>query len=194
MAATKAELLLSALQISDPLSCFPPPLSPLEGYSKLEELQMLLQNAAAGGSLLAASAAEGAGLLSGDPGRVRRLFVGPPGPAESPPSHSSPHPSGLQRSLLLRAVELSLQWQQPVGGASAQLVHRFGQHGGSFPFILQPLFLFNVSHIIGDIIVISDPAKLHPDQLWLWRCCLGLLYDTNVYHCRLWLRPPPPAP
>ncbi|KAE8287805.1 Early growth response protein 1 [Larimichthys crocea] len=68
MAATKAELLLSALQISDPLSCFPPPLSPLEGYSKLEELQMLLQNAAAGGSLLAASAAEGAGLLSGDPG------------------------------------------------------------------------------------------------------------------------------
>lgn len=68
MAATKAELLLSALQISDPLSCFPPPLSPLDGYSKLEELQMLLQNAAAGGSLLAASAAEGAGLLSGDPG------------------------------------------------------------------------------------------------------------------------------
>uniref|UniRef100_A0A4W6DLC8 Uncharacterized protein n=1 Tax=Lates calcarifer TaxID=8187 RepID=A0A4W6DLC8_LATCA len=68
MAATKAELLLSALQISDPLAGFPPPLSPLDGYPKLEELQMLLQNAAAGGSLLAASAAEGAGLLSGEPG------------------------------------------------------------------------------------------------------------------------------
>ncbi|XP_040906777.1 early growth response protein 1-like [Toxotes jaculatrix] len=68
MAATKAELLLSALQISDPLAGFPPPLSPLEGYPKLEELQMLLQNAAAGGSLLAASAAEGAGMLSGEPG------------------------------------------------------------------------------------------------------------------------------
>ncbi|XP_029925262.1 early growth response protein 1-A-like [Myripristis murdjan] len=67
MAATKAELLLSALQISDPLAGFPPPLSPLDGYPKLEELQMLLQSAAAGGSLLAASAAEGAGLLSGDP-------------------------------------------------------------------------------------------------------------------------------
>lgn len=51
MAATKAELLLSSLQISDPLAGFPP-LSPLDGYSKLEELQMLLQNAAAGGSLL----------------------------------------------------------------------------------------------------------------------------------------------
>ncbi|XP_049447815.1 early growth response protein 1-like [Epinephelus fuscoguttatus] len=68
MAATKAELLLSALQISDPLAGLPPPLSPLDGFSKLEELQMLLQNAAAGGSLLAASAAEGAGLLSGEPG------------------------------------------------------------------------------------------------------------------------------
>ncbi|XP_073336237.1 early growth response protein 1-B-like [Pagrus major] len=68
MAATKAELLLPTLQISDPLSCFQQPLSPLDGYSKLEELQMLLQNAAAGGSLLAASAAEGAGLLSGEPG------------------------------------------------------------------------------------------------------------------------------
>ncbi|XP_035480397.2 early growth response protein 1-like isoform X1 [Scophthalmus maximus] len=68
MAATKAELLLSALQISDPLAGFPPPLSPLDGYAKLEELRMLLQNAAAGGSLLAASAAEGAGLLSAEPG------------------------------------------------------------------------------------------------------------------------------
>ncbi|KAM6983428.1 early growth response protein 1-like [Tautogolabrus adspersus] len=68
MAATKAELFLSALQISDPLGGFPQPLSPLDGFSKLEELRMLLQNAAAGGSLLAASAAEGAGLLSGEHG------------------------------------------------------------------------------------------------------------------------------
>uniref|UniRef100_A0A3B4WT45 Uncharacterized protein n=1 Tax=Seriola lalandi dorsalis TaxID=1841481 RepID=A0A3B4WT45_SERLL len=68
MAATKAELLLSTLQISDPLAGFPPPLSPLDGYPKLEELQMLLQSAAAGGSLMAASAAEGAGLLSGESG------------------------------------------------------------------------------------------------------------------------------
>ncbi|XP_029304826.1 early growth response protein 1-like [Cottoperca gobio] len=66
MAATKAEL----LQISEPLVGLPSPLSPLDGYySKLEELHMLLQNAAAGGSLLAASAAEGAALLSGDPGQ-----------------------------------------------------------------------------------------------------------------------------
>ncbi|KAM6907270.1 early growth response protein 1-like [Xenentodon cancila] len=64
MAATKAELLLSALQISEPLTGLPP--SPLDGYTKLEELQMLLQNAAAGGSLLAASAAEAAGLLGGE--------------------------------------------------------------------------------------------------------------------------------
>ncbi|XP_034540236.1 early growth response protein 1-like [Notolabrus celidotus] len=68
MAATKAELFLSALQISDPLVGLPQPLSPLDGFSKLEELHMLLQNAAAGGSLLAASAAEGTGLLSGEPG------------------------------------------------------------------------------------------------------------------------------
>ncbi|XP_020517039.1 early growth response protein 1-like [Labrus bergylta] len=68
MAATKAELFLSALQISDPLAGLPQPLSPLDGFSKLEELRMLLQNAAAGGSLLAASAAEGAGLLTGDSG------------------------------------------------------------------------------------------------------------------------------
>ncbi|XP_068188016.1 early growth response protein 1-like [Antennarius striatus] len=68
MAATKAELLMPTLQISDPLSCFQPPLSPLDSYSKLEELQMLLQNAAAGGSMLAASAAEGAGVLSVEPG------------------------------------------------------------------------------------------------------------------------------
>ncbi|XP_047235433.1 early growth response protein 1-like [Girardinichthys multiradiatus] len=59
MAATKAELLLSALQISEPLFGHPPPLSPLDGYPKLEELQMFLQNAA--------SAAEAAGLLGGEP-------------------------------------------------------------------------------------------------------------------------------
>lgn len=69
MAATKAELLLSAMQMSDPLAGLLPPLSPLDGYySNLEELQMLLRNAAAGGSLLAASAAEGAELLSGELG------------------------------------------------------------------------------------------------------------------------------
>ncbi|RVE63359.1 hypothetical protein OJAV_G00135410 [Oryzias javanicus] len=62
MAAAKAELLLPGLQLSEP------PVSPLDGYSKLEELQMLLQNAAAGGSLLAASAAEAAGLLSAESG------------------------------------------------------------------------------------------------------------------------------
>ncbi|XP_034745725.1 early growth response protein 1-like [Etheostoma cragini] len=61
MAATKAELLLSAMQMSDPLVGLLPPLSPLDGYySSLEELQMLLRNAAA--------AAEGAELLSGELG------------------------------------------------------------------------------------------------------------------------------
>lgn len=60
MAATKAELLLA-----EPPACVPPPLSPLDGYSKLEELRLLLQNAAAGGSLLAA---EAAGMLCGELG------------------------------------------------------------------------------------------------------------------------------
>ncbi|KAK5917597.1 hypothetical protein CgunFtcFv8_002432 [Champsocephalus gunnari] len=51
--------MLSALQLSE--ACLPSPLSPLEGYlSRLEELHSLLQNAAAGGSLLAASVAQGA--------------------------------------------------------------------------------------------------------------------------------------
>lgn len=63
MAATKASQRL----LPETLACVPPPLSPLDGYSKLEELQMLLQNAAAGGSLLSASAAEAAALLSGEP-------------------------------------------------------------------------------------------------------------------------------
>lgn len=58
MAAAKAEMLFP-----EPLACVPTPMSPLDGYSKLEELQMLLQNAAAGGSLLAA---EAAGLLTGE--------------------------------------------------------------------------------------------------------------------------------
>ncbi|KAM3868909.1 early growth response protein 1-A-like [Diretmus argenteus] len=66
MAATKAELFLSALQISDPLAGFPPPHSPLDSYQKLEELQMLLQSAAA-------SAAEGAGLFSAEPGDYGHL-------------------------------------------------------------------------------------------------------------------------
>ncbi|KAK9536997.1 hypothetical protein VZT92_006736 [Zoarces viviparus] len=67
--SSSGDMAVSALQVSDPLAGLPPPPSPLDGYySKLEELQMLLQNAAAGGSLLAASAAEGAGLLSVEPG------------------------------------------------------------------------------------------------------------------------------
>lgn len=51
MAATKAELFLSALQISDPLAGFPPPHPPLDCYARLEELQILLQS-----SILSASA------------------------------------------------------------------------------------------------------------------------------------------
>lgn len=52
MAATRALL-------PEPLPGLPPPLSPLDGYPKLEDLQMLL---------LAASGAEGAGQLSGESG------------------------------------------------------------------------------------------------------------------------------
>uniref|UniRef100_A0A668VD26 C2H2-type domain-containing protein n=1 Tax=Oreochromis aureus TaxID=47969 RepID=A0A668VD26_OREAU len=52
MAATRALL-------PEPLPGLLPPLSPLDGYPKLEELQMLL---------LAASGPEGAGQLSGEPG------------------------------------------------------------------------------------------------------------------------------
>lgn len=62
MAATRALL-------PEPLPGLPPPLSPLDGYPKLEELQMLL---------LAASGAEGAGQLSGEYGGeepVTRLSV-----------------------------------------------------------------------------------------------------------------------
>ncbi|XP_051903503.1 early growth response protein 1-A-like [Hippocampus zosterae] len=64
MAATKAELLLSALQISEPLASFPPVLSPLEGYPKLEELQLLLQNAAEGGGMLSGESGDYGDLLS----------------------------------------------------------------------------------------------------------------------------------
>ncbi|XP_061608911.1 early growth response protein 1-B-like [Phyllopteryx taeniolatus] len=64
MAATKAELLLSALQISEPLAGFPPVLSPLDGYPKLEELQLLLQNAAEGGGLLSGETGDYGDLLS----------------------------------------------------------------------------------------------------------------------------------
>ncbi|XP_077403728.1 early growth response protein 1-like [Vanacampus margaritifer] len=64
MAATKAELLLSALQISEPLAGFPPVLSPLDGYPKLEELQQLLQNAAEGGGLLSGETGDYGDLLS----------------------------------------------------------------------------------------------------------------------------------
>ncbi|XP_077361524.1 early growth response protein 1-like [Festucalex cinctus] len=64
MAATKAEMLLSALQISEPLAAFPPVLSPLDGYPKLEELQQLLQNAAEGGGLLGGESGDLGDLLS----------------------------------------------------------------------------------------------------------------------------------
>ncbi|XP_061659272.1 early growth response protein 1-like [Syngnathoides biaculeatus] len=64
MAATKAELLLSALQISEPLAGFPSVLSPLDGYPKLEELQLLLQNAAEGGGLLSGETGDYGDLLS----------------------------------------------------------------------------------------------------------------------------------
>eukprot|EP00066_Takifugu_rubripes_P006272 XP_003970937.1 PREDICTED: early growth response protein 1-B-like [Takifugu rubripes] len=77
MAATKAEMLFP-----EPLTCVPAPLSPLDGYSKLEELQMLLQNAAAGGSLLAA---EAAGLLSGECAEYGDLLLDLPDLQNLPP-------------------------------------------------------------------------------------------------------------
>lgn len=73
MAATKAERLLSALQISDPLTVFPH--SPLDSYSKLEEL-MFLHSAAAGNSFLANSAAEVAGLGGNESGDMFDQFSG----------------------------------------------------------------------------------------------------------------------
>ncbi|XP_030635821.1 early growth response protein 1 [Chanos chanos] len=62
MAAAKTEMLLPALQISDPLSF---PHSPVDNYPKLEEM-MLLNSA--GTPFLNASAPEGAGFGSGEPG------------------------------------------------------------------------------------------------------------------------------
>ncbi|XP_064208018.1 early growth response protein 1-like isoform X2 [Anguilla rostrata] len=62
MAAAKTEMTLPTLQISDPLSF---PHSPMDNYPKLEEV-MLLHSA--GTPFLAASAPEGAGFGTGDPG------------------------------------------------------------------------------------------------------------------------------
>lgn len=61
MAAAKTEL-LPALQISDPLSF---PHSPMDSYPKLEEMIMLNS---AGTPFLNASAPEGTGFSSGEPG------------------------------------------------------------------------------------------------------------------------------
>lgn len=62
MAATKTEMILPALQISEPLSF---PHSPLDNYPKLEEVMML---SSGGTPFLTASAPEGAGFGSGEPG------------------------------------------------------------------------------------------------------------------------------
>uniref|UniRef100_A0A667YSR5 Early growth response protein n=1 Tax=Myripristis murdjan TaxID=586833 RepID=A0A667YSR5_9TELE len=62
MAAAKTEMILPALQISDPLSF---PHSPMDNYPKLEEMMML---SSAGTPFLTASAPEGAGFGSGEPG------------------------------------------------------------------------------------------------------------------------------
>lgn len=62
MAAAKTEMILPALQISEPLSF---PHSPLDNYPKLEEVMML---SSGGTPFLTASAPEGAGFGSGEPG------------------------------------------------------------------------------------------------------------------------------
>ncbi|XP_077466151.1 early growth response protein 1 [Stigmatopora argus] len=62
MAAAKTEMLLPALQISEPLNF---PHSPMDNYPKLEEVMML---SSAGTPFLAASAPEAAGFASGEPG------------------------------------------------------------------------------------------------------------------------------
>ncbi|XP_071765826.1 early growth response protein 1 [Centroberyx gerrardi] len=62
MAAAKTEMILPALQISDPLNF---PHSPMDNYPKLEEMMML---SSAGTPFLTASAPEGAGFGSGEPG------------------------------------------------------------------------------------------------------------------------------
>ncbi|CAK6980047.1 early growth response protein 1-like [Scomber scombrus] len=82
MAATQAELFLSSLQISEPLAGFPAPLSPLE------ELQMLLQSAAAGGSFLPGSAAEGDPGEYGDCLLDLQAFAAPPPPRLPPLTYS----------------------------------------------------------------------------------------------------------
>lgn len=61
MAAAKTEMILPTLQISEPLSF---PHSPMDNYPKLEEVMMLT----AGTPFLPASAPEGAGFGSGEPG------------------------------------------------------------------------------------------------------------------------------
>lgn len=62
MAAAKTEMLLPALQISDHLSF---PHSPMDNYPKLEEMIMLNS---AGTPFLNATAPEGTGFGSGEPG------------------------------------------------------------------------------------------------------------------------------
>uniref|UniRef100_A0A3B4WHT9 Early growth response protein 3 n=1 Tax=Seriola lalandi dorsalis TaxID=1841481 RepID=A0A3B4WHT9_SERLL len=62
MAAAKTEMILPALPISEPLSF---PHSPMDNYPKLEEVMMLTS---AGTPFLTASAPEGAGFGSGEPG------------------------------------------------------------------------------------------------------------------------------
>ncbi|KAA8589004.1 hypothetical protein FQN60_010349, partial [Etheostoma spectabile] len=62
MAAAKTEMILPALQISEPLSF---PHSPMDNYPKLEEVMML---SSTGTPFLTASAPEGAGFGSGEPG------------------------------------------------------------------------------------------------------------------------------
>uniref|UniRef100_A0A3B3S8R2 Early growth response protein n=1 Tax=Paramormyrops kingsleyae TaxID=1676925 RepID=A0A3B3S8R2_9TELE len=62
MAAAKTEMVLPALQISDPLSF---PHSPMDNYPKLEEMMLLNST---GTPFLSASAPEGAGFGSGEPG------------------------------------------------------------------------------------------------------------------------------
>uniref|UniRef100_A0A673BGZ7 Early growth response protein n=1 Tax=Sphaeramia orbicularis TaxID=375764 RepID=A0A673BGZ7_9TELE len=61
MAAAKTEMILPALQISEPLSF---PHSPMDNYPKLEEVMMI----SSGTPFLTASAPEGAGFGSGEPG------------------------------------------------------------------------------------------------------------------------------
>lgn len=62
MAAAKTEMILPALQLSEPLSF---PHSPMDNYPKLEEVMML---SSAGTPFHSASAPEGAGFGSGEPG------------------------------------------------------------------------------------------------------------------------------